>query len=99
MATEAITPVVGHPESPPPQPSESPDESWPHAAADFALLLTADDLPARFQLRQSVEISQPAFFLAWLRRNIPLGPSGPYATGNTIQDDLVSLRDFLLRAE
>lgn len=91
------TPTTEQPEPPLPA-TEASDDSWPHAAADFALLLTVDDLPVRFHLRQSVEVTHPSRFLAWLRRNIPRGSSGPYATGNTIQADLVCLRDFLTQA-
>ena len=80
------------------EPSGSPIEppAWPGALADWTMLLTPDDLPERFHLRQGVEVVDSAKFLASLRRDIRRGPSGPRARYGGLQSDLVNLHSALL---
>ena len=69
---------------------------WPAALADWALLLSPDDLPERFTLRQGVEVVDRARFLVSLRRDIRRGPSGPRARYGALQRDLADLNRILI---
>jgi hypothetical protein len=72
---------------------------WPGAAADFCLLLTADDLPATpFALNGWTTITDAAKFLRSLRGDIAAGPSGPRAFYGALQADLLELQRFVLQA-
>ena len=72
---------------------------WPGAAADFCLLLTADDLPAApFKLNPWTEVRDAGTMLRWLRADILRGPSGPRARLGTLQADLLELQRFALQA-
>jgi hypothetical protein len=69
---------------------------WPAVLADWVLLLQPSDLPPRFVLRQGVEVIDRDRFLAWLQRDIRLGPSGPRAYYGALQGDIEALRQFLI---
>ena len=73
---------------------------WPAdvaAAADFALLLTPDDLPATpfdFGGPHGIVVDADKF-LWWLQADVRRGPAGPRAMSGVIQDDLRRLRRML----
>jgi hypothetical protein len=72
---------------------------WPAAAADFCLLLTADDLPpAPFRLNAWTVVKDSAKMLRIMRADVLRGPSGPRAFYGTLQGDLEELRRFALAA-
>jgi len=72
---------------------------WPTAAADFVLLLTADDLPKTpFQLNDWTEVRDAGKMLRSLRGDILRGPSGPRAFYGALQADLLALRRFAMSA-
>ena len=74
---------------------------WPAdvaAAADFALLLTPEDLPATpfdFGGPHGI-VFDAAKFLRWLKADLRRGPAGPRAMYGAIQADLQRLRGMLL---
>ena len=73
---------------------------WPAAAADFALLLTPDDLPRPpFRLNPWTEVRDAGKMLQWLRADVRRGPSGPRARYGALQRDLEELRRFLAKIE
>ena len=68
---------------------------WPAAAADFVLLLMADDLPrVPFRLNAWTEVRDAGRMLRWLRADILRGPSGPRAFYGALQADLLALQRF-----
>ena len=72
---------------------------WPGEAADFCLLLTADDLPdVSFRLNGWTQVTDAAKMLRWLRADIRRGPSGPRARYGALQADLLALQRFVLQA-
>ncbi len=73
-----------------------PAPQWPAALADWALLLTPDDLPERLRLRPGTVVIDRRRFLAWLRADILRGPEGPRAMYGAIQSDLRCLRKALI---
>jgi hypothetical protein len=73
---------------------------WPRdvaAAADFVLLLTADDLQvAPIQVRPGCTIVDREKWLKSLKADVPLGVSGPRSVAGAVQDDITRLREVLL---
>lgn len=71
--------------------------TWPAAAADFLLLLTADDLPEdpRAYGQECVQVDRQLYLTA-MKRDIRKGPSGPRARYGALQDDILSLRKVLV---
>ena len=81
------------------RPSDPVPVEWPGAAADFCLLLTADDLPpVPFRLNPWTEVRDAGKMLRRLRANILRGPGGPRAFYGALQSDLEELRGFALAA-
>jgi len=73
-----------------------PASDWPGELADFALLLTADELPAvPFTLRPGVTVLNAGRFLTWLQADIRRGPLGPRARYGALQGDLRRLVDIV----
>lgn len=71
---------------------------WPAAAANFCLLLTADDLPAvPFRLNAWTEVRDAGKMLRWLQADIRRGPTGPRAFYGVLQRDLQDLHRFALQ--
>jgi len=72
---------------------------WPAAAANFCLLLTADDLPAvPFRLDAWTEVRDADKMLRSLRADVLRGPGGPRAFYGALQADLLALQRFALQA-
>jgi len=73
-----------------------PASDWPGELADFALLLTADDLPAvPFTLQPGVTVLSAERFLTWLQADIRRGPLGPRARYGALQGDMRRPREIL----
>ena len=82
-----------------PRPRSAVPVEWPGAAADFCLLLTADDLPpVPFRLNPWTEVLDAGKMLRWLRADILRGPSGPRAFYGALQRELQDLQRFALQA-
>ena len=72
---------------------------WPAAAADFCLLLTANDLPeVPSRLNGWTQVTDAAKMLRSLRADIIRGPSGPRDFYGALQADLLALQRFVLQA-
>lgn len=71
--------------------------AWPAAAANFVLLLTADDLPEdpRAYGQECVQVDRE-LYIAALKADIRRGPTGPRARYGAIQDDLLALQKALV---
>jgi len=71
------------------------DGAWPAdvaALADFALLLSVDDLsPVPFEFGPAETVVDAAKFLRWLQADARRGPSGPRARYGALQSDLQRL--------
>lgn len=78
-------------------PLSKPESDWPADAADFALLLTPDDLPVTpFEFGGAYcVVTDQRKFLAWLQADIRRGPAGPRAICGAIQGDLRRLQEML----
>ncbi|HUY32080.1 MAG TPA: hypothetical protein VMV69_04810 [Pirellulales bacterium] len=74
---------------------------WPGAAADFAMLLTADDLPGvPFQFGgPHCVIADGRRFLASLQADVRRGIDGPRAMYGAVQTDLIRLCEILTTTE
>jgi len=73
-----------------------PASDWPGELADFALLLTPEDLPAvPFTLQPGVTVVNAGRFLTWLQADIRRGPSGPRARYGALQGDIRRLADIV----
>ncbi|MDA1055008.1 MAG: hypothetical protein O3C40_31685 [Planctomycetota bacterium] len=74
------------------RPNPTSGGDWPAdvaAMADFALLLSVDDLPAApFDFGPAETVVDAAKFLYWLRADVRRGPSGPRAMYGALQSDL-----------
>lgn len=85
--------------APRPRPTVPVTVEWPGAAADFCLLLTADDLPeVPFRLNGWTQVMDAAKMLRSLRADILRGPSGSRAFYGALQADLLALQSFALQA-
>jgi hypothetical protein len=80
-----------------PPPTRLPD--WPAgvcAAADFALLLTVDDLPpAPFTFGRGVTVVDAEKFLTSIQADVRRGRLGPRAKPAVLHAELLRLRDLL----
>lgn len=78
--------------------SERSAVDWPGAAADFCMLLAADDLPRTpFLLNPWTTVTDAGKFLTSLRADIQRGSDGPMAYHGTLQADLLELQRFAMQ--
>lgn len=80
----------------PPAKSEATAFCWLGALADWALLLSPEDLPSQFRLGPGVEVVHRERFLHSIKADVLAGPGGPRALYGGIQSDLRRLRSVLL---
>lgn len=87
------------PQQPRSAPPAAPSTPWPAALADFALLLTADDLPpCPFAFGPASRVADRGRFLTALQADVRAGADGPRGRLGGVQADLVRLRAMLIGA-
>ena len=91
---DPVPKVIERPVPKPAMPTPVPE--WSQELADFILGLTPTDLPpAPFRLHPWANVVDSNRYLAWLKRDVELGPRSPRAQYGVLHGDMERLQEVV----